>query len=82
MRAAMRSSISLAASSKHISVLERAGLVQRRVVGREHLCRLQVRPLSEADAWVRTTERFWTARLDALATVVEQRSASPDRRPS
>jgi DNA-binding transcriptional ArsR family regulator len=59
-------SISLEAASKHIRVLERAGLVLRTVEGRRHVCRLEARPLASAAAWLRFYERFWTERLDAL----------------
>ena len=59
-------SMSLAAASKHIKVLERAGLVSRTVRGRTHICRLEPEPLCSADAWLRRYERFWSERLDAL----------------
>jgi DNA-binding transcriptional ArsR family regulator len=58
--------MSLAAASKHVRTLERAGLVRRTVRGRTHLCRLNAEPLGRADAWLRFYERFWTGRLDAL----------------
>jgi uncharacterized protein YndB with AHSA1/START domain/DNA-binding transcriptional ArsR family regulator len=58
--------MSLWAASKHIKVLERAGLVQRTVAGRRHLCRLQPEPLASASAWLRFYERHWEERLDAL----------------
>jgi DNA-binding transcriptional ArsR family regulator len=58
--------MSLAAASKHVRTLERAGLVRRRVLGRTHLCRLDAEPLGRADAWLRFYERFWSGRLDAL----------------
>ena len=58
--------MSLAAASKHIKVLERAGLVRRTVRGRTHVCRLDPAPLRSADAWLRRYERFWSERLDAL----------------
>lgn len=58
--------MSLAAASRHIQVLEQAGLVRRTVLGRRHLCRLNARPLASAANWIRFYERFWTERLDAL----------------
>ncbi|WP_454830434.1 ArsR/SmtB family transcription factor [Pseudoxanthomonas wuyuanensis] len=58
--------ISLAAASKHIKVLERAGLVTRNVQGRTHLCSLQPEPLAAGQAWLRHYEQFWNQRLDAL----------------
>ena len=63
--------ITLAAASKHIKTLERAGLVKRTVQGRTHLCALDANPLAEADAWLRDYARFWTARLDALEGLLE-----------
>jgi DNA-binding transcriptional ArsR family regulator len=58
--------MSLAAASKHIRVLERAGLVGRTVDGRRHVCRLEPAPLASAAAWLRFYERYWTERLQAL----------------
>jgi DNA-binding transcriptional ArsR family regulator len=58
--------MSLAAASKHIKVLESAGLIDRQVVGRRHVCRLAPRRLHEASAWLRYYDRFWTDRLDGL----------------
>jgi DNA-binding transcriptional ArsR family regulator len=58
--------MSLAAASKHIKVLERAGLVRRTVEGRHHLCRLDPGPLAPAAAWLRFYDRHWNERLDAL----------------
>jgi DNA-binding transcriptional ArsR family regulator len=58
--------MSLAAASKHIKVLERAGLVRRTVRGRRHVCRLEPAPLASASAWLRFYERHWEERLDAL----------------
>jgi len=58
--------VSLNAISKHILVLERAGLVRREVVGREHRCRLDPAPLRKASAWLEHYRKFWDLRLDAL----------------
>ena len=58
--------MSLAAASKHIQVLERAGLVRRTVDGRRHICRLEAAPLASATAWLRFYERYRGERLDAL----------------
>jgi len=52
--------MSLAASSKHVKVLEQAGLVHRTVEGRRHVCRLSPQPLGEASEWLRFYERFWS----------------------
>lgn len=58
--------MSLAAASKHIKTLERAGLVRREISGRTHRCRLDPGPLATARQWLDTYERFWTDRLDVL----------------
>jgi DNA-binding transcriptional ArsR family regulator len=58
--------MSLAAASKHIKVLENAGLLRRKVHGRTHLCRLDPGPLASAHQWLGFYERFWTSRLDVL----------------
>jgi DNA-binding transcriptional ArsR family regulator len=63
--------MSLAAASKHIKVLERAGLVRRTIEGRTHTCRLEPAPLKAADAWLRDYERFWSERLDALEALLQ-----------
>jgi len=58
--------ISLAAVSKHVKVLERAGLVRRRITGREHRCALNPRPMRAASDWIEHYRAFWETRLDAL----------------
>src|ERR1700744_326698 len=66
--------MSLPAASKHVTVLERAGLVRRTVTGRNHRCTLQPKPLASASTWLRFYEQFWTERLDALTHLVQSRS--------
>jgi len=61
--------MSLAAVSKHIKVLERAGLVHRTVRGRTHICRLDATALAEANAWLQYYQQFWDDRLDAFETL-------------
>ncbi len=63
--------MSLAAASKHVKVLERAGLVERTVQGRTHICRLAPEPLSQAQEWLRFYEKFWNERLDALEAFLQ-----------
>lgn len=58
--------VSLNAISKHILVLERAGLVKRRIQGREHHCSLVAQPLRQASVWLEHYRDFWEARFDAL----------------
>ena len=67
--------ISLAAASKHIKVLEQAGLIRREVRGRTHLCRLEPGPLASAHEWLSFYERFWTERLDVLERLLRQEDA-------
>lgn len=64
-------SMSLPAISKHIRVLEHAGLLERRVQGREHRCRLQPRPLKDAVDWLAEYRQYWEGQLDALARYLE-----------
>ncbi len=58
--------VSLAAASKHVAVLERAGLVQRTIRGRTRVCRLTPGPMASAAAWLDAYQTYWTNRLDAL----------------
>ncbi|MCY4427679.1 MAG: metalloregulator ArsR/SmtB family transcription factor [Halieaceae bacterium] len=62
--------LSFAAVSKHLGVLERAGLVTREARGRERLCRVNPAALEDALTWLQFHERFWTERLDALDVLV------------
>jgi DNA-binding transcriptional ArsR family regulator len=62
--------MSFAGASKHVQVLERAGLVTRRKAGRAQLCRLEAGPLAEAEQWLRQWEQFWNLRLDALEALL------------
>lgn len=61
--------ISLAAASKHIKVLERAGLIQRQVQGRTHPCHLRAESLVPAERWLQYYQPLWSERQDALETV-------------
>ena len=72
--------MSLAAASKHIQVLERAGLVKRTVQGRTHTCRLDAQPLHAGMEWLRHYERFWTGRVDALERLVRAAHSPTKRR--
>jgi DNA-binding transcriptional ArsR family regulator len=62
--------ISLNSISKHIRMLERAGLLRRSIVGRDHVLTLNAGPLSEAQAWIEKYRRFWESRLAALDAFV------------
>ena len=67
--------MSFAGAAKHVGVLERAGLVERRKAGRQQLCRLKAQPLAEAEAWLRQWDRFWTASLDRLEALLAEEKA-------
>jgi DNA-binding transcriptional ArsR family regulator len=67
--------MSFAGASKHVKVLEEAGLIRREVRGRTHICRLEPGPLASADQWLRHYERFWTGRLDALEQLLREDDA-------
>ncbi len=69
--------ISLNAVSKHIRTLERARLVRRRRVGREHLLTFDPAPLDAAAAWIEAQRALWTARLDALDALLREEDAPP-----
>lgn len=64
--------MSLPAISRHIRVLERAGLVARRIEGRVHHCALDPQGLGTAEAWLGQYRRFWEGQLRALARYVER----------
>ncbi|GAA3912730.1 ArsR/SmtB family transcription factor [Luteimonas lutimaris] len=80
--------ISLAGASKHIQMLERAGLIQRDVRGRVHTCRLDARPMHAGAEWLRHYEHFWNKKLDALEAILKAEDAAtpakrkPARKPS
>ena len=63
--------MSLPAVSRHIRVLEHAGLVARAIDGRVHHCSLSATPLKDAEKWLRQYRRFWEGTLDSLARYVE-----------
>jgi DNA-binding transcriptional ArsR family regulator len=68
--------MSLVAVSKHLRVLERAGLVHRTVTGRRHVCRLEPASLAVAWAWLSFYEQFWDQRLDALDALFRDADAT------
>ncbi len=63
--------MSLPAVSKHLRVLERAGLLAQDPQGRVRRCKLQAAPMREAAEWMQRYRRFWTRQLDALAKFIE-----------
>ena len=60
------------AATKHVRVLEGAKLVRRRIVGREHLCRLHAEPLEEAMRWTGSFREHWEARFAVLDSVLDE----------
>jgi DNA-binding transcriptional ArsR family regulator len=64
--------MTLAAVSKHLIVLEKAGLVKRRRNGRVHSLKLQARPLKEAQAWINRYREFWEGNLDQFEKYLDQ----------
>jgi DNA-binding transcriptional ArsR family regulator len=69
--------MSFAGAAKHVGVLERAGLVERRKAGRQQLCRLKADRLREADEWLRQWERFWNSTLDRLEAIIAEDQEKP-----
>ena len=63
--------MTFAGASKHVKVLESAGLVERRKAGRKQICTLKAEPLAEAEKWLKQWEQFWAVRLDRLQALVE-----------
>jgi DNA-binding transcriptional ArsR family regulator len=70
-------SMSLPAVSRHVKLLERAGLVRRARNGREHILELDAEPLREVQRWTSQFERFWNGRLDRLEKFFAPRKESP-----
>jgi DNA-binding transcriptional ArsR family regulator len=68
-------SMSLPAVSKHLRVLERAGLVRRRRDGRVHRLKLEARPMQEAQKWIEEYRRFWEESFDRLDEYLKQLQA-------
>ena len=66
--------ISLPAVSKHLKVLERAGLISRKKDGRKRLCHAEPELLTESLAWLNFYQSFWNDRLDNLKTFIEQKN--------
>jgi DNA-binding transcriptional ArsR family regulator len=72
--------MSLAAASKHIRTLESAGLINREVQGRTHVCRLSPGPLASAHQWLSFYEQFWTSRLDTLESLLRSEDAKKSKK--
>jgi len=72
--------ISLPAVSKHLRVLESAGLVARSKDGRVHRCRLEAAPMKSAADWIAHYRQFWEAQLDSLQRYLEN-STEKEKQP-
>ncbi|WP_121064436.1 ArsR/SmtB family transcription factor [Chachezhania antarctica] len=70
--------ISLAAASKHVRTLEKAGLLRREVQWRTHTCHLNAEALIEAHAWLDRYRTYWTGRLDVLEDLLRQDDENGD----
>ena len=72
--------ISFNGVSKHVKVLEQAGLVRRRIRGREHWLKLRPTPLRDASRWLEHYREFWDTRLEALEDFLVNESNTGQRR--
>ena len=70
--------LSLAAVSKHLGVLERAGLITREARGRERVCRINPAAMKDARDWLEFHDRFWSGRLDALDALFGPDNGNPE----
>lgn len=70
--------MSLPAVSKHLQVLERAGLIRRRRCGRVHSLKLQAEPMKQAATWIEEYRRFWEGSLDRLDDYLKQLQAKQE----
>jgi DNA-binding transcriptional ArsR family regulator len=64
--------MSFPAASKHVRVLEQARLVRRRVVGRTHLCRIEGKPLAQANEWLENYRKAWEANFQRLDDLLDE----------
>lgn len=64
--------VSAPAITKHMRILEDAGLLSRKKLGREHHCRLEAKRMKEAEAWIEAHSKFWNEKLDALERYLKE----------
>jgi DNA-binding transcriptional ArsR family regulator len=79
-RLARRHAMSLPAVSKHLRVLEKAGLLRRRRYGRVHEMQLETKPLKQAAQWVEEYRKFWEGSLNRLAEYLEKTDKVADKK--
>lgn len=72
--------MSLPAVSKHLRVLENAGLIRRRRRGRVHQLNLEAAPMRQAAQWIEEYRKFWEGSLDRLAEYLEQTNTQPQKK--
>jgi DNA-binding transcriptional ArsR family regulator len=72
--------ISLNSVSKHVRMLERAGLVERTILGRDHILSLNANAMAEADEWMAYYRQFWTDRLAALDKMVQRKRRASQKK--
>jgi DNA-binding transcriptional ArsR family regulator len=72
--------MSFPAASKHVRVLERARLLRRRVVGRAHLCRIEGKPLAEANQWLESYRQVWEGNYQRLDALLSELKAGEEKR--
>ena len=70
------------AISKHLKVLERAGLITRRRDGQRRPCRLEARPLAEATAWLAGYRQFWEGRFQRLDALLDEMKSEQSKFPA
>ena len=70
--------VSLPAISRHLRVLENAGLISRRIEGRVHYCHLEAIPMKEAADWLSVYRIFWEERMDALGAFLAEPEQEED----
>lgn len=66
------------AISRHLRVLEQAGLMNRRISGREHLCRMEPKAMEKVAEWIELHRRFWNERLDGLEEYLKMEEEKRD----
>lgn len=72
--------ISKPAISKHLRVLEQAGLMSRHIDGRRHVCRLETKAMTEAVTWIEKQREVWSGLLDSLELYLKQDQAQEEKK--
>ena len=64
--------VSAPAITRHMKILEKAGLLSRKKLGREHRCRLEQKRMKQAQEWIAAHRKFWNEKLDALELYLKE----------